>query len=773
MSAPAGPFVIGASAPRLEDGRLLRGAGRFVDDVDLAGQLVMRVLRADRAHARIIDIDTEAARAHPGVRRVITAADLPDGLRIPLRLDFGAPLEPWLQPVLADGFVRYVGEPVAVVVADDAYRAEDAAELIDVVYEPLPVVLDAREAIAPGATSLFGDHGNEAAQVVKGFGDVDAAFAAAAHVVDGEFAVGRHSGVPLETRGLLADFDPGRGHLTIHGASLVTHYHRRVLSSLLGIPLDRMHMRGTDAGGNFGVRGDFFPEDYLVPWLSRDLARPVKWIEDRAEHLVATNHAREQVHRLALAFDADARIVGMRAEVWHDKGAYIRPTGLVVSEITVGMLPWPYRVPAYHGVIHAVCTNKTPLGPYRAPGRYELTFAREQLLTMAAAQLGVDPVELRRRNLLSTAELPHEPDLSVGGESFVLNSGDFGGLLDKAVAAAGFDQWRAEAAEQRAQGRRVGAGLAFFMDKSGLGVYETAGIDVGVDGSVRILIGGASSGQGIETVMAQIAATELGVAADRVEVVYGDTDLIPDGVGSWSSRSTVIGGSAVLAAAAATADRARRVAAELLEASPGDLVLAGGAVHVVGSPERSMSLGDVAAACTPVASAARGETPGLGARELYVDPLMNYPYGVALAQVELDPETGEVEVRRFHVTYEIGRAVNPMLVDGQIVGGVAQGLGGALLEEFRYDAEGQPQAASFMDYLMPTSGEMPTVQTLVLEDAPTPTNPLGAKGAGESGIMAVGGAVASAVDDALGRVGAVRRLPLHPERVLRLLGALE
>jgi carbon-monoxide dehydrogenase large subunit len=774
MTATTGDFVIGASAPRLEDGRLLRGAGRFVDDIDLAGQLTMRVLRADRAHARIAGIDTASALAHPGVRAVVTAADLPTGVCIPLRLDFGVPLEPWLQPVLAVDRVRYVGEPVAVVVADDAYAAEDAAELIDVAYEPLPVVLDARAAIAPGAPSLFGSDGNEAALLVKAFGDVDAAFAGAAHVVEAELAVGRHSGVPLETRGLVADFDPGRGHLTVHGASLVTHYHRRVLARLLGIPLDKMHMRGTDAGGNFGVRGDFFPEDFLVPWLSRHLARPVKWIEDRAEHLVATNHAREQTHQLAIAFDADGRILGMRAEVWHDKGAYIRATGLVVSEITVGMLPWPYRVPAYHGTIHAVCTNKTPLGPYRAPGRYELTFAREQVLTMAAERLGIDPVELRRRNLLTTAELPHEPDLTVGGEAFVLNSGDFDGLLDKAVADAGYDEWRAEAAQLRAGGRYVGAGLAYFMDKSGLGAYETAGIDVGVDGSVRVLIGGASSGQGIETVMAQIAASELGVAADRVEVIHGDTDLIPDGVGSWSSRSTVIGGSAVARAAATTAERARRVAAELLEAAPDDLVLAAGAVHVVGSPERSVTLGEVAAACTPLESERRGEAPGLGAREIYVDPVMNYPYGVALAQVELDPETGQVEVRRFHVTYEIGRAINPMLVDGQIVGGVAQGLGGALLEEFRYDAEGQPQAASFMDYLLPTSGEMPPVQTLILEDAPTPTNPLGAKGAGESGIMAVGGAIAAAVDDAVGRVGAVRRLPLHPERVRRLIdGALE
>jgi carbon-monoxide dehydrogenase large subunit len=764
---------VGASAPRLEDGRLLRGRGRFVDDVDVAGQLAMRVLRAEVASARITAIDVEAARAHPRVRAVLTAADLPADLRIPLRLDFGVPLEPWLQPVLAIDRVRYVGEPVAVIVADDAYAAEDAADLIAVAYEPLPVLLDARAALEPGAAVLHeGAESNEAARVIKEFGDADAAFEAAAVVVSDIVSIGRHSGVPLETRGLVADPDPGRGHLTIHGASLVTHYHRRVLSTLLGIPVDQMHMRGTDAGGNFGVRGDFFPEDFLVPYLARQLGRPVKWVEDRAEHLVATNHAREQTHDLALAFDADGVLLGMRAEVWHDKGAYIRPTGLVVSEITVGMLPWPYRVPAYHGTIHAVLTNKTPLGPYRAPGRYELTYARERLLDRAAAELGVDPVELRMRNLLTTAEMPHNPDLSVGGEPFTLNSGDYDGLLAKATADAGLAEWRAEAAELRAQGRVVGAGLAYFMDKSGLGVYETAGIDIGVDGSVRVLIGGASSGQGIETVMAQIVSSELGVELDRVEVVHGDTDLIPDGVGSWSSRSTVIGGSAVLLAAEATAAKARRVAAELLEAALEDLVVEEGRVHVAGSPERGLALGEIAAACTAVESAGRGEAPGLGAREIYVDPVMNYPYGAACAQVELDRETGGIVVHRYHVTYEIGKAVNPMLVDGQIVGGVAQGLGGALLEEFRYDAEGQPQAASFMDYLMPSAEEMPTVGTLILEDAPTPTNPLGAKGAGESGIMAVGAAIASAVGDALQQPGAVRALPLRPERVMDLLEGL-
>jgi carbon-monoxide dehydrogenase large subunit/6-hydroxypseudooxynicotine dehydrogenase subunit gamma len=760
-----GIATIGQSAPRLEDARLVRAAGRFVDDIDLPGQLWMRVVRADVAHARIRGIDVDAARSAPGVVDVVTHADVARFGTIPLRLDFGIELESYLQHVLAGDRVRYVGEPVAVVVATDAYAADDAAELVALDYEELPPVLDAMEALEASATSLWEDQGNEAALLTKRFGAVEEAFAQADHVVSAELRIGRHTGMPLETRGLVADWDAGRGELTVWGAALVTHYHRRALSRFLGLPINRIHMRGTDVGGNFGVRGDFFPEDLLVPFLSMRTGRPVKWTEDRAEHLVATNHAREQVHRIEGAFDADGRLLGLRDEIWHDKGAYIRPTGVVVSEISVGMLPWPYRVPAYEGSIHVVTTNKTPVGPYRAPGRFEGTFAREQLLTMAAHELGMDPVELRRINLLTTADLPFAPDHSMGGEPFVLNSGDFTGLLEKAVAAAGFEEWRAEARALRAAGRLVGTGIGYFMDKSGLGVYETAGIDVDVDGTVRVLVGGSSSGQGIETVMGQIASETLGVPMEKIHVIYGDTDLIPDGVGSWSSRSTVIGGSATLLAARETVAKAQRIAADVLEAELGDVVFEEGRAFVAGSPDRGLTLAEIAQAADAVSNTQRGEVPGLGARSVYIDPAMNYPYGVGLGQVEIDPETGDVRLLRYFVAYEIGRAINPQLVEGQIAGGAAQGLGGALMEELTYDANGQPTATSFIDYMLPTASEMPPVGVLICEDAPTPTNPLGAKGAGESGIMPVGAVVASGIDDALGVSGVATTLPAHPERV--------
>ena len=762
------PFV-GQRVLRLEDARLLRGSGTFVDDVDVRGQLTMRVVRSVVPHARVVRIDIEAARALPGVKAVLTGADLAAVEPIPLRLFDWLDLEPYLQRVLAVERVRYVGEPVAVVLAESAYLAEDAADLVDVTYEPIPHVLSAADAIAAGAPALFAGRSNEVETIERSYGDIEAGFAAADIVVELDLSVGRHTGAPLETRGLVADYDPGRRQLTVWGATLVTHYHRRVLARMLGLPVTRITMRWTDVGGSFGVRGDFFPEDFLVAYLAVQHGCAVKWVEDRAEHLVATTHAREQRHRISGAFAANGAWLGLRDEIWHDKGAYIRPTGVVVAEMTAGMLPGPYRIGAFAALIHVALTNKTPIGPYRGPGRYQGTFAREQLLDVAAERLGLDPLELRQRNLLARKDIPYAPGHSIAGELFQIDSADCSGMLDKAVAASSFAAWRLEATELRGQGRLVGTGVGCWMDKSGLGLYETGGVEIDAQGGIRVFTGGASTGQGIETVMAQIAADELGVDPSAIEVMYGDTDLVPDGVGSWSSRSTVIGGAAVRAAAIETAEKARRVAAELLEAAPSDLELRDGHVAVVGSPGRRVALGVVAAACDAVSMARKGEAPGLGARTVHIDEQMNYPYGANLVQVEIDRDTGGVVVRRCHVSGEAGCAVNPLLVEGQIVGGVAQGLGGALLEELVYDADGQPRSTTFMDYLLPTASEVPRVETLILEDAPTPSNPLGAKGMGEAGIVGMGAAIASAVADALGRPGSVTALPLTPERVIDLI----
>ena len=762
--------AVGQRIRRREDQRLLRGAGHFVDDVNRAGQLWMRVVRASSAHARIAGVDLEPARALPGVHAALCADDLGELPCIPLRLGpFDQPLDAFLQPVLARDRVRYVGEPVAVVVAEDAYLAEDAAELVRVEYEELPVVLDAREAVAAGAPALRDGQPNECTTLRRGYGDVESAFARAAHVVSVEVRVGRHFAVPLETRGLVADYDAGSGELTLWGMTKVPHFNRLTLAEMLEMPLYRISVRRSDAGGGFGARGELYPEDFLVPYLARRLGRPVKWIEDRAENLVACNHSREQWRRLEAAFDSDHRLLALRDELWHDNGAYLRTHGAVVPELTLSMLPGPYRVPAYEGIAHVALTNKTPCGTYRGPGRYEGTFAREQLLDAAAAELGVDRLELRRINLLRPDELPHERNLPVLGHNAVVEVGDFPGLLEAALRAAGFDEWVGEAERLRGHGRLVGTGVGVFMEKSGGGAFETARVQVDPSGAVRVATGGASVGQGIETALAQVAADELGVGVELIDVVPGDTDLVGDGVGSWASRSTIMGGSAVKLAAEATAEKARRVAADLLEAAPEDLQLEGGRVVVAGAPDRCVSLAEVAAACDPVRSARLGEELGLAAQRSFAGPRMTFPFGVHLAQVAVDPGTGGVEVLRYFVAYEIGRMINPTIVEGQLVGGAAQGIGGALMEEARYGPSGQPLSASFMDYLLPTAGEVPRVETSVHEDAPSPGNPLGVTGAGEGGTTGCGAAVASAVADALGAAGAIRALPITPEAVLAAL----
>ena len=791
--------AIGARLPRKEDPRLLRGLGRFGDDFTARGQLWARVIRSPVAHGRIRSVRTTRAGQADGVIAVVTAADLPVGLAIPVRLNVqDIRLNDYLQPILATDVVRYVGEPLAVLLAEDPYAAEDAAELVDVDIEEAPAVLDAAAAARAGAPRLFAA-GNVAADFTLGYGDVEASFARAARVVQIDIEIGRHSGVPLEPRALLAEVDPLTGALSIYGMTKVPVFNRDLLASLLGIDETLIHVHAVDAGGGFGVRGEFYPEDFLVPWLAWTLRRPVKWVEDRAEHLVAANHSRQQAHRIAAAFDAEGLIIGLRDEVVHDNGAYCRTHGIIVPELTVAMLPGPYRIPAYRGRVQVVLTNKTPCGTYRAPGRFEGTTAREQLLDVAADQFGMDRVELRRRNLLGPGELPCERPMSTLGTEMVLDAGDYPALLAAAVAEAGRLGYPAEVERGRQAGRRFGLGLAAFLEKSGLGPQETADVTVSGTGAVHVYSGGTSLGQGIETVLAQIAADALGVEPAAVNVVNGDTNLQPFGGGSWASRSTVVAGSAVHAAASAVRVRALQIAARVLEAAEDDLVgldraegdraevgraevgraegdraegnraERGGGFHVRGDPAATVTLAEIARATAPTSQyLLPGEPAGLSARRRFDVSHMTYPYGVHVAVVEVDPGTGRVRVLRYLVAYEVGRAINPMLVEGQLRGGAAQGIGGALLEEFCYDEAGQPQSVTFMDYRMPTAAEVPAIDVLVAQDAPAPGNPLGAKGAGEGGVSAAGAAVASAVRDALGVPGSVGRLPLTPSRVRAL-----
>ncbi len=759
---------IGKPVRRREDVRLLTGAATFAGDVDFPGQLHLRIVRSTQAHAKVLAVHREDALRHPSVRAVLTGEDLAALGTIPLE-DAGyhelhPNLESFTHPPLAVDRVLYVGQPVAAVLAEDPYVAEDAAELIDVEYEPLPVVLDPVDAVT-GEVELFPGLGNEGARIEKSYGDVAAAFERAAHVVSHEYRVGRHSGVPMETRNIVVQPDPGRDVLFVWGPVHV-HDNVRILARMLGLPETSVRMRHTEIGGNFGVKGGVYPEYVVAAWAARRLGCPVKWVEDRQEHMVANAHAREQVHRMELALDRDGGILALRDEIFHNHGAYFRQIEPLVSDITAGIVFGPYRVPAYAATLHAVFTNKTPLSAYRGPGRYESTFARERLLDLAAAEVGISRVDLRRRNLLRPEDLPWSPGVTMVHEPYHFDSGDVADHLEKALDAADWDAWVTETEALRAEGRWVGVGLGVLMDKAGLGLYETGSVEVSPAGRIRVLTGASSVGQGVETVLAQIVAEQLQVTPEIVDVVHGDTELVPDGVGSWSSRSTVLAGGAARTAAIQVVDKAKRLASDMLEVSVDDLELAAGAIWVKGSEVR-LSLCEIAGRWDPYSARLAGDSPGLRADAVYRNNAMNYPYGVTLVQIELDPGTGGHTLRRFFTTTEAGRTINPLTTRGQIIGAAVQGIGGALYEEFAYEDDGQPISTSFMDYLLPAALEMPDIGIHVTEDAPSPDNPLGAKGLGEVGIIAVGAAVASAVDDALRDGAHADRLPLRPETLHR------
>ncbi len=757
---------IGQSMPRLEDPPLVAGRGAFAGDIDFPHQLHMRVVRSAHAHGRIAAIDTAAARAAPGVFAVWTAADIAEVPPIDFREGSIPALDPYRQPVLATGRVRYVGEPVAAVFAADAYVAEDAADLVAVAIEELPPLLDAQAApveFSPG-------HLSEAAVIRQGYGDVDAAFRAAPHIVELELGIGRHSGVPLETRGAIGRYDAARDILELHGAAKVPHRNQELLSRMLGLAPSAIHVHESHVGGGFGVRGELYPEDVLVCVAAKKFNRPVKWLEDRREHLVAANHSRQQLHCIRAAVDDNGVILAIDDRYFHDQGAYVRTHAARVVHMTAGMLPGPYRVPAYRAIGYFRLTNKTPAATYRAPGRFETTFVRERLVDAIAQQLNIDRIEIRRRNAIRPDEMPYPRPLEALGEEIQYDSGDYIGLLDKQFAEIGWNELNAAVKKRKAAGELIGIGVAMFVEKSGLG--PTDGVDIAVDssGTVEIVTGGASLGQGFETVMAQVAADALGVDYRRCRVIHGQTDRIAYGIGAHASRATVMTASATHVAALNVRRKALNVAAELLQTTVDALdIVDGEVVRKDGKPGPSIGLGQIAQHLSPTATARGGREPGLSAAGWFTTAHQVYPYGSHVAVVRVDRETGGVAVERYCIAYDIGRAVNPALVRGQIVGGYAQGLGGALFEEFTYSERGDPLAVTFADYLLPALHETTAPEVLLREDYTSPLNPLGIKGAGESGITGVGAAIASAIDDAIGIPGAVRALPVTPQRLKRLM----
>jgi carbon-monoxide dehydrogenase large subunit len=765
-SATQKPPWIGQSVARLEDPPLVTGRGEFAGDINFAHQLTMRMVRSAHAHGRIVSIDATAARALPGVFAVWSAADIAEVPPIDFREGSIPALDPYRQPVLANGVVRYVGEPVAAVFAADPYVAEDAADLVAIEIEDLPPLLDAQlppVEFAPG-------HSTEPAVIRQGYGDVDAVFRSAPHIVAVELAVGRHSGVPLETRGAIGRYDAARGILELHGAAKVPHRNQELLSRMLKLAPSAIHVHESHVGGGFGIRGELYPEDVLVCVAAKRFNRAVKWIEDRREHLIAANHSRQQLHKIRAAVDADGVILAIDDLYFHDQGAYVRTHAARVVHMTAGILPGPYRVPAYRAVGHFRLTNKTPAATYRAPGRYETTFVRERLVDAIAAQLHIDRIESRRRNSITAAEMPYPRPLEALGEEIHYDTGDYVGLLDKLFAKIGWDALNAAVKKRKAAGELVGIGVAMFVEKSGLGPTDGVKISVDTSGAVEVVTGGASLGQGFETVMAQVAADALGVDYRRCRVIHGQTDRIPFGIGAHASRATVMTASATHIAALNVRKKALEVAAELLQATPDALTIVDGEVlrrDRAGGP--SIGLGKIAQNLAPGAKTLNGRDPGLAAEGWFKTAHQVYPYGSHVAVVRVDRDTGGVVVERYCIAYDIGRAINPALVEGQIVGGYAQGLGGALFEEFIYSERGDPLAVTFADYLLPAVHETPAPEVLLREDYTTPLNPLGIKGAGESGITGVGAAIASAIDDAIGIPGAVTQLPVTPQRLKRLL----
>ena len=745
--------MIGESHHRLGGDRLAAGAGRFVADVRVPGMLHAVVLRSRHAHAHLVSIDAKRALERPGVRAVLTAADVPANAIIPNRVGAPPGTERYLQPAIARGLVRYVGEPVALVVADDRYVAEDALALIEVVYDALPVCATAAQALAAGAPLLFtGTESNNVAVITMDCGDVAAALEHADLVIRERFVYPRQTAAALETRGLVAiPPDPRGGELHLVGSTKCIHINRGILAPIFGLPVGALRLTEVDVGGGFGVRGELYPEDILVPLAAMKLGRPVQWIEDRRESLMATNHARQVEYQAEIGFDREGRILGLRALIHADIGAYVRTAALVPAEFGAALFPGPYRVPSYHCDLWSVVTNKTPAGTLRSPGRPECNFARERLMDLGAARLGIDPAEIRRRNLIRVDEMPYDCGTKSFGASTVYDSGDYPALFDELLRRMDYEGARAEQAQGNApRGLKRGIGLAVYVEKTGLGPFETAHIEARPDGRFTVDTGASSMGPGLETVLAQIVGECLGVAADRFDVRHADTSHVESGVGTYGSRGTVTAGNAAAMAAAKLIVEARsRAAAGWAVAEP-EVRYAAGALE---APGRRVTLGDLAAQ----------QRLAVGAS--FNVPKITYAGCAVGVIVDLDTETGVVRLVRITIGADVGRAVNPALVDAQLVGGVAFGIGNTLYETLEYDAGGQILSGTLMDYALPYASDVPPVEGFYQEVRAT-TNPLGLRGLGECGNPGLGGAIANAICDALGPGSAgITALPLTPALV--------
>ena len=770
----------GAPVQRVEDDRLLRGHGRFTDDVNETGQRALECcfVRSPYAHARIRSIDASAARQMAGVVAVYTAADLPfGGLDLPLLIPHPNLTHGRTQRCLASEIVRYAGEAVAFVVATDRYVAEDAAELVSIDYEPLPVVITPEAAAR--ADHLVHDDvpGNVAAEMLQEVGDVDAAMKSAARRKQLRFRYERGAASPMEARAVWATWSGEEHKLTVYDSTQSPTSIRGGLAVLFGLPESSVEVIAPDVGGGFGPKIMlFYPDELLVPFAAMQLGRAVKWTEDRQEHFTAVNQERGQVHEVEVGFDDDGRVVALSDDFVHDGGAYT-PYGIILPIITAGQVPGPYRIPNYRVRFRDVYTNATPTSPYRGAGRPHACFVMERTLDSIASELGLDRAEVRRRNLIQPDQFPYEVGVAwQDGNTVVYDSGDYPRLLERALEMLG----------PKPAGDNVGMGLGIYVEGTGVGPYEGAHVQVLVSGKVVAATGIPSQGQAHATVWAQVVADELGVDVSDVEVSSGDTRRFSWGVGTFASRGAVTAGNAMHVAARMVATRAKQIAAEQLEANPDDLELVGGRVRVKGSPDRGIPLAAVAVLSNPVryafgggteaatqfASKPRpgpplheGEQPGLEATGYYSPPGSTWASGCHAAYVRVEPKTFRLEILKYVVVHDCGRVINPLVLQGQIEGGVAQGIGGAFYERLAYDADGQLRNASFMEFLIPYATEIPPIEIDHFE-TPSPLNPLGVKGAGEAGVIPVGAVIGSAIEEALGVP--ITEMPLSPLKLYEL-----
>jgi carbon-monoxide dehydrogenase large subunit len=769
---------IGSSVKRREDRRFLTGDAAFIDDLTLPRMCYAAFLRSPHAHARIGRIRAEAARAAPGVVGVFTFEDLGSWMK-PLP-QFGAPppslaaavhfeMREALQSPLARDKVHYVGQPVAMIVAETGAQAEDALEAIQVEWEPLPAVTDMSRAVAPGADLVHDTWGsNVAVSFAVAVGDAARAFAAADVVVRETFSIGRSAGVALEPRGVIAEWDARGATLTAWNSTQVPHFVQQGLVTALGLPHHKIRVIAPDVGGGFGTKGAGYAEDLLVPVAAIRLKRPVKWIESRRESFIATTHARDQSHEIALAADRDGTILAVSDRIRFDVGAY-NVWGIVVPYNTVAHLLGPYRVRNLAVEVEAVVTNKTPNTPYRGAGRPESAFAMDRAVDLLARELRLDPGEIRAKNYIATTEMPYDVGINYrDGQPLVYDGGDFPALLAAAVRASDYDTVRKQQTELREVGVFRGIGVSGYVEGTAIGPFEGASVRLDGAGRVVVATGAAASGQGHETTLAQIAADTVGVPIDWVTIYGGDTGRVAFGIGTFASRTAVTAGTSVLEACRELRARIANTAAALLEAAPQDIEIEDGHVFVRGTPSRAVPLTRVVQASIPTFG-----NPGVGSPDFEVRayahvPTVTYASGVHVAVVDVDVDTGRVRLLRYVVAHDCGRVINPLIVDGQIHGGVAQGIGGALLEQVVHDDSGQLLTGTLMDYAVPTAVDVPFIDVIHFEQI-SPGNPLGAKGMGEGGAISPPAAIANAIEDALAPLGVrITKVPIRTGE-LRLL----